>query len=214
MYGMLRVLVDRLALADLDDLAEVHDGDAVGDLPDHRQVVRDEDVGQVEVTLQVAQQVEDLRLDRHVERGDRLVADDQLRRQRERARDADALALAARELVRVAVVVLRAQPDRLEQLLHARLRALLPVDRERRRRRSGRPSCAGSATSTGPGRSSASRGAAGAARAAELRDVACRRNGSCRTSGRAGAASAAPSSTCRSPTRRRCRASRRGARSG
>ena len=52
--------------------------------------------------LQVAQQVDDLRLDRHVERRDRLVGDDELRVDGERARDADALALAARELVRVA----------------------------------------------------------------------------------------------------------------
>ena len=116
------MLVDRLAVAELDDAAEVHHGDAVGDLPDHRQVVRDEDVGEVELALQVPQQVQDLRLDRDVERGDRLVADDQLRRERERARDADALPLAARELVRVAVEVLGAQADRLEQVLHARLR--------------------------------------------------------------------------------------------
>ena len=74
-------------------LPEVHDGDPVGDLPDHRQVVRDEDVGQVEVALQVPQQVQDLRLDRDVERRDRLVADDQLRltaRARARRRSAGA----------------------------------------------------------------------------------------------------------------------------
>ena len=41
------------------------------------------------------EQVEHLRLDRHVERGDRLVADDEVRLQDERAGDADALALAA-----------------------------------------------------------------------------------------------------------------------
>ena len=68
--------------------------------------------------LQVAQQVQHLRLDRHVERRHGLVGDQQLRAQRERARDADALALAAGELVRVAVVVLRVQPDRLHQPLH------------------------------------------------------------------------------------------------
>ena len=65
------------------------------------------------------EQVQDLRLHRHVERRDRLVADDQLRLQRERAGDADALPLAARELVRVAVVVLRAEADAREQLLDA-----------------------------------------------------------------------------------------------
>ena len=85
------------------------------------QVVRDEDVGQAEVALQVLEQVQDLRLHGDVERRDRLVADDQLRVDRERAGDADALALAAGELVREAVVVLRVETDDLEQLLHAPL---------------------------------------------------------------------------------------------
>ena len=67
---------------------------------DDVEVVRDEDVRQPELRLEVLQQVEDLRLDGDVERGDRLVADDQLRVDRERPRDADALPLAARELVR------------------------------------------------------------------------------------------------------------------
>ena len=65
------------------------------------------------------QQVDDLRLDRHVERRDRLVGHDQLRVERERAGDADALPLAAGELVRVAVVVLGVEADDLEQLLDA-----------------------------------------------------------------------------------------------
>ena len=46
------------------------------------------------------EQVHDAGLDRHVERGDRLVEHDQLGLERERAGDADALALAAGELVR------------------------------------------------------------------------------------------------------------------
>ena len=102
-------------------MAEVHDHDPVGDVADDVQVVRDEDVGQPEVALEVLEQVEDLRLHGDVERRDRLVADDQLRVDRERAGDADALPLAARELVREAVVVLGVQADDLEQLLHAAL---------------------------------------------------------------------------------------------
>ncbi len=70
------------------------------------------------LALQVAQQVQHLRLDRDVQRRDGLVGDQQLRFQRQRAGDADPLALAAGELVRVAVVVLGVQPDRLHQLLH------------------------------------------------------------------------------------------------
>ena len=110
-YGMPRVRVELVGVRQLDDLAEVHDRHAVAHVAHDRQVVGDEDERQPEVALEVAQQVEDLRLDRDVERGDRLVGDDQLRLERERAGDADALALAARELVRVAVVVLGVEPD-------------------------------------------------------------------------------------------------------
>ena len=52
--------------------------------------------------LQLLEQVHDLRLDRDVERRDGLVADDEVRVERERPREPDALPLAARELVRVA----------------------------------------------------------------------------------------------------------------
>ena len=100
-------------------LPEVHDPDAVREVLDDRQVVADEQVGQLELALEVEQQVEDLALDRHVERRDRLVRDDEVRAQRERARDADALPLAAGELVRVAPRVLAPQADELERVLDA-----------------------------------------------------------------------------------------------
>ena len=61
----------------------------------------------LEPLLQVREQVDDLRLDRDVERGDRLVADDEPRLDRERAGDADPLPLAAGEFVRIALRVLR-----------------------------------------------------------------------------------------------------------
>ena len=60
-----------------------------------------------------SQQIEHLRLDRNIQRGNRFVADDQLRIQRQRAGDADALPLPAGELVRIAVGEIRVQPDRL-----------------------------------------------------------------------------------------------------
>jgi hypothetical protein len=104
-------------------------------VPDDRQVVRDQHEREVVLALQVAQQVEDLCLDRDVERRDGLVGDDQLRLQRERARDADALTLAAGELVRVAVVVLGVEPHLLHQFLDRALALAVPllqaVDHER-----------------------------------------------------------------------------------
>jgi hypothetical protein len=55
----------------------------------------DEQVGDAEPLLQILEQVDDLRLDRHVKGGDRLVGDDQARLERDGAGYADALALAS-----------------------------------------------------------------------------------------------------------------------
>ena len=112
-----RAGVDLVLLAQLGHPAEVHDADPVRDVPHDRQVVGDEDVGQAELVLQLLHQVDDLRLHRHVERRDRLVADEHLGVEGDAAGDADALPLAAGELVGVAVDVLGVEPDEVEQLL-------------------------------------------------------------------------------------------------
>ena len=75
----LRVGVQRVGeefglVGDLDDAPEIHHRDAVADVLDDREVVRDEQIGEAVLALQVDQQVDDLRLDRDVERRDRLVA--------------------------------------------------------------------------------------------------------------------------------------------
>ena len=92
---------------------------------DQPQIVRDEQIGQLQLLLQIHQQVDDLRLHRHVERRHRLVEDEERRIQRQRARQADALPLAAAELVRVALEMRRFEPDEAEQLGDA-LAALRP----------------------------------------------------------------------------------------
>src|SRR5665647_2111321 len=125
---VLRLVVEHRAVRDLNDLAEVHDGHAVGGVLDHRQVVGDEDVRQFELVLKVLEEVDHLRPDGHVEGAHRLVADDELRVERQGAGDADALALPARELVRVALGVLGAEPDGLEQLEDALLALGLGTD--------------------------------------------------------------------------------------
>jgi hypothetical protein len=96
--------------------------------------VGDEQVGEVELVLQVGQQVEDLGPDGDVQGGHRLVADDQLGPQGQRPGHAHALALAAGELGRVAIVVLGVEPDQLHQLLDpasARRPGRDPVDGQR-----------------------------------------------------------------------------------
>jgi hypothetical protein len=62
-----RVGVDRrreqvVGVRDLDDAAEIHHRDSVRDVPHDREIVRDEEVGQPELALQILQQVDDLGL--------------------------------------------------------------------------------------------------------------------------------------------------------
>ena len=82
------------------------------DMAHDAEVMRDEEVGQAELVLQILEQIDDLRLHGDVERRDRLVGDDQLGLHRQCTGDADALALPAGELVRETVVVLGAASRR------------------------------------------------------------------------------------------------------
>ena len=81
--------------------AGIHHRDAVGDLGDDAEIVGDEEHAHAALALELAQQVEDLRLDGDVERGRRLVGDEQRRVAGERHGDRGALAHAAGELVRI-----------------------------------------------------------------------------------------------------------------
>ena len=106
----------------LDDLAVVHDRDAVGEVRDDAHVVRDQHDRGAELLGEPPQQVEDLGLHGDVEGRGRLVGDDQARVEHQGLRDDDALLLAARELVRVVVdAVLRVgdadQAQHLDRLL-------------------------------------------------------------------------------------------------
>ena len=80
-------------------------------------------IGQRALTLKPLKQVDHLRLNGDIQRGNRLIADDEARLRRQRAGDADALALAAGKLVRIARHVLAAQAD----VFHELHDLLLPV---------------------------------------------------------------------------------------
>ena len=98
---MRRRAQDGLQRTGLDQLAIAHHRDAVGDFGDHAHVMGDEQHRGAVIALQVADQRQDLLLRGDVERGGRLVRDQQLRLQHQRHRDHDALALAAGKPVRV-----------------------------------------------------------------------------------------------------------------
>ena len=57
-----------LRLSRLDDLADVHHRHAIANVFDHAEIMRDEQIGQMQFLLQFEQQVKDLGLNRNVER--------------------------------------------------------------------------------------------------------------------------------------------------
>ena len=116
--GMQRCSVEHIGRGMLDDPPEVHHGHLVGQVFDHRQIVRDEEIREPELLTQFHEQVHHLRLDRHVERRHGLVEHEKLWLEHERPRDGDPLPLASGKLVRIATEGRRRQPGALEGPAH------------------------------------------------------------------------------------------------
>ncbi len=101
----------------LDDPAEVHDRGPVGQVFHDAEIVPDEEVrgprrGRL---LELEEEVENLRTNGNVERGDRFVENDELRLRGQSPGDGDPLALSARELPGATLCSLRGKADRVEQ---------------------------------------------------------------------------------------------------
>jgi len=104
-----RVLRSRAYLIDrpgFDHVAAVHHGDTLTGLGNDTEIVRHEQDCHVEITTALLDQLEDLRLGRHVERRSRFVGDQESRTGRDRDGDHDALAHAAGEFVREGTIAL------------------------------------------------------------------------------------------------------------
>ena len=116
--GVLRPVEDVAHRRLFDDFARIHHGHPIGGLRDHAEIVGDEEHRQVIGRAHLPEEVENLRLNRDVERRRRLVCDHQRGPAGQGEGDQHALPHAAGELVRV-VVHSRGgvrNPDRLEQL--------------------------------------------------------------------------------------------------
>ena len=127
--GVARIRVERRGGAAFYDPAAIHHRHPVGVTGHDAEVVRDQDEGRIRLPGALLEQLQDLRLHRHVERGGRLVGDQQARMARERHRDHDPLPHAARELVRVVAEPLPGigNGDGL-QVLHCLLKRLAPLE--------------------------------------------------------------------------------------
>ncbi|MNC39681.1 hypothetical protein D3C75_883510 [compost metagenome] len=121
---MKRIRVQFLAFRQFHNFALVHHRHPVADMLDHGQVMGDEQIGQAQPLLQFLQELDDLRLDGHIQRRQGFVADYKLRLYRQCPGDADPLPLAAGELMGVPRRMGGVQSHHLQQLLHPLLAGL------------------------------------------------------------------------------------------
>ena len=80
--------------------------------------MRDEEIGGTGFLLNILQKINDLRLNRNIQRRDALIRDDQVRIHNQRPGDAYTLPLSAGKLVRIPVVMLRGKTDLLQDTVN------------------------------------------------------------------------------------------------
>ena len=115
---MIRVLQDEIGRAGLNDFSAVHHADSLADPANDPEVVRDHDHRQTVPALKLRHEIEDLRGNTDVERGNRFIEDQESWRRRERAGDGDALPLTAGKGTRVLLCGVYGQPDLQEHVGH------------------------------------------------------------------------------------------------
>ena len=117
--------IDLLRIAGFDDAPQIHDADAVADVADDVQIVRDEQIRKPQLILKAHQQIQHLRLNGNIQRGNRLIRNDETRARDQGAGDGDALTLTAGELMRIAVELLGRNADRAGNPQHALVQLIL-----------------------------------------------------------------------------------------
>ena len=103
--------------AAFNDAPQIHHAHLVRKIFHDAQVVGNEEEAQPQFLLQRFQQIQYLRLHRHIQRAGGLIADQQLRRHRQGPGNGDSLALTARELMRIAPFAVARQTDFIQHLI-------------------------------------------------------------------------------------------------
>jgi len=131
---VLRIGKNFLRRARLNQIAQMQHADSVGNVLDHAQIVGNEQIRATGLGLNVLHQVDDLRLNRNVERGNTFVGDYEFRLHDQGAGNSDALTLTARKLMRISFGVSGRQSDLFEHLADNPIaffaRGVKPVDVE------------------------------------------------------------------------------------
>ena len=97
-------------------------------MPDHGQVVRDEQIGEAAFALQIFHDVQHLGLHAHIQGRCRLVTDQKFWGGGQSTRNGNTLSLPSRKLVRVLDHIKRRQANRLEQFGYSVFQLLLVFD--------------------------------------------------------------------------------------
>src|SRR5665648_61338 len=92
-----------------DEVPEIHDADGVRNMLDNRKVMGDEQICQIKFLLKIHEQVDDLGLNRYIERRNRFITYHKLRVEREGTRNTDSLPLSSGELMGIPVFVVGAK---------------------------------------------------------------------------------------------------------
>ena len=100
--GMRRTLQQIFPRAFFHNLPQIHDHDARAHETHHRKIMGNKQIGGTEAILSIPQQIKNLRLNRGIQSGHGLVADDQIGTGDKSARHGDTLPLPAGKLVRIA----------------------------------------------------------------------------------------------------------------
>ena len=95
----------------LDQSAEIHDSRSIRDVLNHAEVVANEQISQPQFLAQSHKQIENLGLNRNIQGSHRLVTDEELRVDGECSGNTDALTLSPGELVGIAALPRRIQPN-------------------------------------------------------------------------------------------------------
>src|SRR5512138_3564562 len=98
---MMRIIEEDFHRRFLDNLAAIHNDDALRSFGDDAEVVRNHENGSAELLLKIHEKLENLRLNRHVERSRWLIRDHQCWTHDERHGNQHALSHSTRQLMRI-----------------------------------------------------------------------------------------------------------------
>ena len=99
---MPRARKDRIGRRHLNDFAEIHYRHSVAESFNNGKIVRNENIGQIELRPEVSKQCQNLCLDRHIQRRDRFIKYNDFRACQQGSCNADALGLPTGKFMRKA----------------------------------------------------------------------------------------------------------------